>query len=137
MYPSPCRTLFSRDELIALDIVDAGRERTYSNVRECVWTTGSDDRLRVGVDITRDLLVDSYRPPRPAIFVPVEIEGVPAVRQRLSATINTCNVTVSLAAAQSLEVDWTGAQSSSADEDPCAKAEEAVALVVRKLPPQR
>ena len=135
-YASPCTTLFSTAELAALDVVGEGRGRTYSTISECAWTTTADDRLRVGVDVTRDLLVDSYGGPRPAVFVPVEIENAPAVRQRLSGTTNTCNVTVSLAAAQSLEVDWTGAGPPSQTEDPCAKAEEAIALVVRKLPPQ-
>jgi hypothetical protein len=137
VYPSPCTTLLSGRELAALDIDQRGRSRSYFTISECAWTTRSDDRLRVGVDITRNLLVDSYRALRPALFVPVEIEGAPAVRQRLSLGTNTCNVTVALAANQSLEVDWTGHRPPSAVEDPCAKAEEAIALVVRKLPPLR
>lgn len=137
VYRSPCTSLLSSIERASLGIDEEGRSRNYFTVSECVWRTRTDDRLRVGVDVTRNLLVHSYRASRPVVFVPVEIEGAPAVLQRLSLATNTCNVTVALAAEQSLEVDWTGASPPSSTSDPCARAEEAIAVVVRKLPPQR
>lgn len=137
VYVSPCTSLLTSSELRGLGVSDEGRSRSYATVSECIWTNRNDDRLRIGVDKSRNLLVDTYRAPRPVIFVPIEIEGAPAVRQRVSTDTNTCNITAGLGPAESLEVDWTGSRPPQSGEDPCARAEEAVALVVRKLPPQR
>ncbi len=106
-------------------------------VDECAWVSGSDDRLRIGVVTTRDLLADTYRSAHTPIFEPTVIEGYPAVRQQTSQRYNTCDVTAGLGDHQALETDWTGAAPASPAVDPCARAEEAIALVIRKLPPQK
>jgi hypothetical protein len=119
-----------------MNITEVGRARSSFGAVACSWTSDSDDRLTVSVDPQRDLLVDSYRTRTP-IFVPVDVVGFPAVRQRTSDKVNTCTVTAGVGPEQALEADWTGHRPPSPAEDPCASAEEAIALVVRKLPPQR
>ena len=102
-----------------------------------LWTSDSDDRLRIGVVTTRDFLADTYRSARTPIFEPTVIGGYPAVRQRTSLRYNTCNVTTGLGHRQALETDWTGSGPVSPSVDPCGPAEEAIALVIKKLPPQK
>ena len=133
----PCERLLTTVELRTVGISTPGRSRTYFGVSECSWVSAADDRLRIGVVTTRDLLADTYRSARTPIFVPTQIEGYPAVRQRTSPRYNTCDVTVGLGGTQALETDWTGAGSVSPAVDPCQRAEDAIALVIRKLPPQK
>ena len=134
---APCTSLLTPGELGSLGISDAGRPRTYLGAEGCSWTTDSDDRLSLSVDAERDLLVDTYRTRLMPIFVPTDVKGFPAVRQRTSTAYNTCTVTTGLGPQQALEADWTGHLAPSPSVDPCERAEEAIALVIRKLPPQR
>jgi hypothetical protein len=134
---APCDRLLTTGELRTLNISEAGRSRSYLGVEECSWTSDSDDRLRIGVVTTRDLLADTYRSVRTPIFEPTVVGGYPAVRQRTSLRYNTCNVTAGLGGRQALETDWTGSAPASPSVDPCRPAEEAIALVIRKLPPQK
>ncbi|MEJ2869527.1 DUF3558 domain-containing protein [Actinomycetospora sp. OC33-EN08] len=134
---SPCTSTLSASELRSMNFLAPGRQRSNLGAVACAWTSTTDDRLTVTVDIGRDLLVDSYRARPTPIFESVAVGNFPAVRQRTSFDVNTCTVTVGVSDRQALEVDWTGHKPPSATEDPCAKAEEAIALVVRKLPPQR
>jgi hypothetical protein len=134
---APCDRLLTTDELRTLSISTAGRPRTYSGVSECSWTSGTDDRLRIGVVTTRDLLADTYRSTHAQIFEPTVVGGYPAVRQRTSLRYNTCNVTTGLGGRQALETDWTGSAPPSPSVDPCQRAEEAIALVIGKLPAQK
>jgi hypothetical protein len=129
--------LLTNAELRSLGISTPGRARSYLGVSECSWAGSTDDRLRIGVVTTRDLLADTYRSARTPIFETTSIEGYPAVRQRTSLRYNTCNVTTGLGGDQALETDWTGAAPASSAVDPCQRAEEAIALVIRKLPPQK
>lgn len=134
---SPCTSLLATEELDGFGISNEGRPRTYLGATICSWTTDSDDRLSLSVDAERDLLVDTYRTRLTPIFVPTNIEGFPAVRQRTSLDYNTCTVTTGLGPQEALEADWTGHLAPSPSVDPCERAEEAIALVIRKLPPQR
>lgn len=134
---APCERLLSPVELHQFGISAAGRPRTYGTVDECAWTSTSDDRLRIGVVTTRDLLADTYRSVHSPVFEPTTVEGYPAVRQRTSPSYNTCDVTLGLGGKQALETDWTGSAPVSRSVDPCARAEQAMALVIRKLPPQK
>jgi hypothetical protein len=134
---APCDRLLGTDELRTLGISEAGRPRSYLGVGECSWTSDTDDRLRIGVVTTRDLLADTYRSAHTPIFEPTLVGGYPAVRQRTSPLYNTCNVTTGLGGHQALETDWTGSAPASPSVDPCRPAEEAIALVIRKLPPQK
>ena len=134
---APCDRLLTADELRTLNFSSAGRPRSYLGVSECSWTSDSDDRLRIGVVTTRDLLADTYRSARTPIFEPTLVGGYPSVRQRTSPRYNTCNVTTGLGGRQALETDWTGSAPASSSVDPCRPAEEAIALVIMKLPPQK
>ncbi|WP_433801227.1 DUF3558 domain-containing protein [Actinomycetospora sp. CA-084318] len=132
----PCESLLTRDELAVIGFSGQGRSRTLIDIPECVWTNGRDERLSIAVDTTRDLLADTYRTRLLPIFEPTAVEGMPAVRQRMRVDDNTCTVTTGLGPRQALETEWSGLTNRQTT-DPCAKAEEAIALVVRKLPPQR
>jgi hypothetical protein len=134
---APCDRLLTSHELTTLGISVAGRPRSYLAVSECSWTSGTDDRLRIGVVTTRDLLADTYRSTHAPIFEPTVVGDYPAVRQRTSLRYNTCNVTAGLGGHQALETDWTGSAPASPLVDPCRRAEEAIVLVIRKLPPQK
>jgi hypothetical protein len=134
---APCDRLLTTDELADLGISAPGRARTYYQVHECAWTSKQDDRLRIGVVLNGDLLADTYRSVHTPIFQPTSVAGYPAVRQRTSFSYNTCNVTTGLGGDQALETDWTGSAPASPSVDPCAEAERAIALVIRKLPPQK
>jgi hypothetical protein len=90
----------------------------------------------MSVDADRDLLADTYRTRLSKIFIPVTVEGYPAVRQRMADDDNTCTVTTGLGPRQALETEWSGLTVRQTS-DPCARAEEAIALVIRKLPPQK
>ncbi|HEY2222126.1 DUF3558 family protein [Actinomycetospora sp.] len=90
----------------------------------------------MSVDTDRDLLADTYRTRASRIFAPVTIAGYPAVRQRMAEDDNTCTVTTGLGPHQALETEWSGLMIRQTS-DPCQRAEEAIALVIRKLPPQK
>ena len=134
---APCARLLTSQDLRSLRIASDGSARSYYGVAECSWVNDADDRLSIGVVADRDLLVDTYRAARTPIFEPVVVAGYPAVRQRTSLDYNTCTVTTGVGPQQALETDWTGHLAPSPDVDPCERAEEAIALVIRKLPPQR
>ncbi|WP_285591121.1 DUF3558 family protein [Actinomycetospora sp. NBRC 106378] len=131
----PC-DLLSGPELLTLGLRAPGRQRTSIDVQECSWRTASDGRLAMAVNAGRDLLVDTYRARVLPIFEPTTVEGMPAVRQRMRLDDNTCTVTTGLGPSEALETEWSGLMTRQTT-DPCAKAEEAIALVVRKLPPLR
>jgi hypothetical protein len=95
-----------------------------------------DGELAMAVNADRDLLADTYRTRLSRIFVPTTIEGLPAVRQRMALDDNTCTVTTGLGPEQALETEWSGPIAEQTS-DPCQRAEEAIALVIRKLPPQK
>ncbi|MCD2189945.1 DUF3558 domain-containing protein [Actinomycetospora sp. SF1] len=132
---APCSTLLTSSELETLDFGRPGRQRIVLDSRECSWTNEQDEQLAITVIADRDLLADTYRTRLLPIFQPTTIEGMPAVRQRIRVDDNTCTVTTGLGPRQALETEWSGLTNRQT-EDPCAKAEEAIALVVRKLPPQ-
>jgi hypothetical protein len=131
----PCELLTS-EERTTLSLVGDGRQRTSVDVQECSWPTTEDGELAMAVDANRDLLVDTYRARLLPVFVPTTIEGLPAVRQRNALDDNTCTVTTGIGARQALETEWSGPMAEQTS-DPCAHAEEAIALVIRKLPHQR
>lgn len=136
-FADPCRSLLSAAELRAFDIVESGRSRSYLGDSECFWTSRGQDTLSLAVDDNRDLLADTYQTHLLPIFVPTEIEGYPSVRQQSNPRYNTCTVTTGLGPLQALQADWTGIAPVSPAADPCQRAEDAIALVIRKLPPQK
>ncbi|NMO92216.1 DUF3558 family protein [Actinomycetospora sp. TBRC 11914] len=133
---SPCASLLEPSELHQLGFSGPGRQRTSIDVQECSWSNADDEDLAMAVDADRDLLADTYRTRLSRIFVPVTVAGYPAVRQRMSDDDNTCTVTTGLGPRQALETEWSGLMTRQTS-DPCTHAEEAIALVIRKLPPQK
>jgi len=137
IFGDPCGATLTKAELRQFDVVDDGRPRTYLGDSECFWSSQAGDVLSLGVDNSRDLLVDTYRSPHLPVFLATSIRGYPAVRQKTSETYNSCTVTTGLGPQQALQADWTGLAPVSPSVDPCQRAEDAIALVIRKLPPQK
>lgn len=131
----PC-DLLTAPERLQLDLSGSGRQRTSIDAQECSWPTSEDGELAMAVDADRDLLADTYRTRLMRIFVPTTVDGMPAVRQRMALNDNTCTVTTGLGPTQALETEWSGPMDRQTL-DPCARAEQAIALIIRKLPPQR
>jgi hypothetical protein len=137
VFASPCTELLASQDLRALRIVEVGRPKSYLGANRCSWTTQDDDLLSLAVDADRDLLVDTYRARLTPIFVPTTVEGLPAVRQKTSNEYNACTVTVGLGPRQAIDADWNGLAPAAEAPDPCAQAERALSLAIRKLPPQK
>lgn len=87
----------------------------------------------------RDLLVDTYRTRLLPIFVPTEIEQLPAVVQLSTPDAVICTITTGTANGQALETTLSvGARSNGQpDGDPCREAMEVIRVVVGNLPPLR
>ncbi|MDT7745984.1 MAG: hypothetical protein QOE59_5062 [Actinomycetota bacterium] len=137
VFGSPCTQLLTQEDLRTLRIVEEGRPRSYLGSNQCSWTTRDDDLLSLAVDNDRDLLVDTYRARLTPIFIPTTVEGLPAVREKTSDAYNACTVTVGLGPRQAIEADWNGLAPAARAPDPCAQAERALSLAIRKLPPQK
>lgn len=134
----PCTDLLTHAEQSQLGFAKPGRERSFLGVTECSWDAGDGQNLRMYGDASHDLLADTYRTQRAGYFQPTLIEGMPAVRQKTGAgEFNYCTVTTGLGPTQALETTWNGLGDPAPGNDACEFAEQATALVVRKLPPQR
>jgi hypothetical protein len=131
----PC-SLLSSAERTRLGLETQGRQRTTIDVQECDWRSGLEE-LALYVDPKRDLLADTYRTWR-GVLTPTTVEGMPAARQKSGqGEYNTCTVTTGLGPSQALEATWIGVGDPRPGNDACEFAEQATALVIRKLPPQR
>jgi hypothetical protein len=114
-----------------------GKQRTTIDVQECSWSSGDLEDLAIYVDPVRDLLADTYRTWR-GVLIPTTVEGMPAARQKAGqGEYNICTVTTGLGPTQALETTWIGKGEPRPGNDACEFAEQAAALVIRKLPPQR
>ncbi|MCD2194477.1 DUF3558 domain-containing protein [Actinomycetospora endophytica] len=132
----PCAALTS-SELTRLGMRPQGRQRTNNGVQECDWSSGELENLAIYVDPGRDLLADTYRTWR-GVLVPITVEGMPAALQKIGrGEFNTCTVTTGLGPKQAIETTWIGKGDPRPGNDACEFAEQATALVIRKLPPQR
>jgi hypothetical protein len=110
----------------------------FLGARGCTWTVREIDKLSISVYAGRDLLVDTYRTHLDPVFVPSSVEGFPAVRQKTGrGQLNICTVTTGVADRAALDVVWVAAGDPRPGNDACEFAEQATALVIRKLPPQR
>lgn len=131
----PCG-LLSSAELARFGLDSQGRQRTTIDVQECDWRSGLNE-LSLYVDPQRDLLADTYRTWGGAL-VPSTIEGMPVARQEAGpGEGNICTITTGLGPSQGLEATWVGEGDAAPGNDACEFAEQATALVIRKLPPQR
>ena len=134
---SPCTELFSAPELEALRAVD-GSPDEFLGARGCTWTVQGNDKLSLSVYADRDLLADTYRARLDPVFVPSTVEGFPAVRQKTgNGALNICTVTTGLGSRAAVDALWVGTGAPRPGNDACEFAEQATALVIRKLPPQR
>jgi hypothetical protein len=94
--------------------------------------------LSIDVYSNRDLLVDTYRAHLDPVFVPSTVEGFPAVRQKTGrGQFNICTVTTGVSDHAALDALWVASGDPAPGNDACEFAEQATALVIRKLPPQR
>jgi hypothetical protein len=135
---SPCSSLLTAPQLRSLGFPNPGRQRTSIDVQECRWTAADQQALALAVDADRDLLADTYRTRREPVFEPTDISGFPAVRQKSQpGPPNICVVTTGLGPKQALEATWIGRGDPAPGNDACEFAEQATALVIRKLPAQR
>jgi Protein of unknown function (DUF3558) len=132
----PC-SLLSAAELHGLGLNFPGRQRATIDVQRCDWSSASLNRLAMYVDPARDLLADTYRTWR-GVLIPTTVEGMPAARQKSGqGEGNICTVTTALGPKQALETTWIGTGDPRSGNDACEFAEQATALVIRKLPLQR
>jgi uncharacterized protein DUF3558 len=135
---SPCTSLLTDGELRGFGFDQPGRQRTSIDVQECRWTASDQQSLSFAVDSGRDLLADTYRTHFDPVFVPSSIGGYPAVRQKSRpGAPNICTLTTGLGPRQAIETIWVGLGDPRPGNDACEFAEQATALVIRKLPPQR
>jgi hypothetical protein len=133
----PCRSLFSERELEKMRAVDSSPDE-FLGARGCTWTVRDIDKLSISVHAERDLLADTYRAHLDPVFVPSTVEGFPAVRQKTGrGQLNICTVTTGVADRAALDAVWVAAGDLRPDNDACEFAEQATALVIRKLPPKR
>jgi hypothetical protein len=133
---SPCTALLTQSELRRLGFGTPGRQRTSIDVQECAWTASDQQGLALAVDGDRDLLADTYRTHFEPVFVPISIEGFPAVAQKSRpGSPNICVVTTGLGPKQALETTWIGRGEPAPGNDACEFAKQATVLVIRKLPP--
>jgi hypothetical protein len=134
---SPCRELFTGTELESLKAT-GGSEDEFLGAKGCTWTVRGIEKLSISVYADRDLLADTYRTRLDPLFVPTQVVGFPAVRQKTGrGELNICTVTTSVADRGALDVVWIGKGDPRPGNDACEFAEQATALVIRKLPPQR
>jgi hypothetical protein len=134
---SPCTQLFSAQELASLRAV-RGSPDEFLGARGCTWTVRGNDKLSLSVYANRDLLADTYRAHLDPVFIPTAVAGFPAVRQKTgTGTLNICTVTTGLGSRAALDTLWVASGDVRPGNDACEFAEQATALVIRKLPPQR
>jgi hypothetical protein len=135
---APCTHMLSDSELRTLGFTSPGRQRSFLGITECSWDAVDGQNLRMYADRSRDLLVDTYRTQRGGVFLPLAVEGMPAVRQKTGrGDLNVCTITTGLGPTQALETTWNGEGDPRPGNDACEFAEQATALVIRKLAPQR
>lgn len=134
---TPCQSLLSGDELRALGATGPGKEDEVLGAKGCTWPVGRLQRFSISVYPDRDLLADTYRAHLDPVFVPIGIEGFPAVRQKTGrGGLNICTVTTGVADRGALDALWLGNGPPAPGNDACEFAEQATALVIRKLPSQ-
>jgi hypothetical protein len=115
-----------------------GSEDEFLGAKGCTWTVRRTEKLSITVYAARDLMADTYRARFDPIFIPTEVEGFPAVRQKTGrGELNICTVTTGVASHGALDAVWVGTGEPAPGNDACEFAEQATALVIRKLPPQR
>jgi hypothetical protein len=133
----PC-DLLTVSDLRQLGLPGTGRQRMVVDIPSCRWSAENLQDLSLALDGDRDLLADTYRTSRRGVFIPVQVLGLPAVIQKSGrGEFNSCTVTTGLGPRQALTANWTAPGDSAPGNDACEFAEQATALVIRKLPPQR
>lgn len=133
----PCDLLSSADAR-ELGLESPGRPRQVFGALECRWARGGPRDLSLVLDADRDLLADAYRAPWRGVSVESVVYGYPALRRKTGrGEFNSCTVITRLGPRQALTADWVAQGTPTPGNDACEFAEQATALVVRKLPPAR
>ncbi|MDD7939363.1 DUF3558 domain-containing protein [Actinomycetospora lutea] len=133
----PCNALLTEAQLGALGFDDVGRTSAVESTGEpsCEWGgRNSRQALDVVVVSRRDVLVDTYRVRLFAVFEPVEIGGLPAVREQSYMGSISCTITVGTADGQGLVTNYSELDGGQAD-DPCGRGQRAAEQMVANLPP--
>lgn len=133
----PCE-LLTPEDLKQLGLPLEGRQRMIVDIPSCRWSSRDLQDLSLAVDGDRDLLAETYRVPWNGVFIPTFVAGYPSVVQKTGrGQYNSCTVTTGLGPRQAVTADWTAPGEPRPGNDACEFAEQATALVIRKLPPQR
>lgn len=106
--------------------------------QSCQWTGPNDERaVSVIVFPTRDVLSESYRLRRFAIFQPVVVSDAPAVREQSSPTSISCTITVGTSEGQGFiaSYDDTSLGSAVGSGGPCGDLQRVAERIVVRLPP--
>jgi hypothetical protein len=128
----------SSADLRELGATGTPQEDEYLGAKACTWSVGPLQRFSISVYSNRDLLADTYRARLDPVFVPTAVEGFPAVRQKTGrGELNICTVTTGVAERGALDALWLATGTPAPGNDACEFAEQATALVIRKLPLQR
>ena len=131
----PCDLLSEADSR-ALGLDSPGRPRQSLGALECRWAGRDRQDLSLVLDADRNLLADAYRAPWRGVSIESVVDGFPALRRKSGrGEFNSCTVITGLGPRQALTADWVGQGTPTPDNDACEFAEQATALVVRKLPP--
>lgn len=133
----PCGSLLAPSDWQKLGFSPNGSPRTVaSGDQSCRWVGPQDERLvSVIVSPNRDVLVDSYRLRRFAIFEPIALGESPAVREQTSADSSSCTVTVGTAVGQGLIATYDERSPAAVvNNPPCESLQRIVARILENLP---
>ena len=135
----PCGTLLRADQLKDLGVTRPGLAGVDSiGAPTCKWVAaGAGSRtIEASVVQSGDLFVDTYRTKPLPIFLPHDVDGLPAVDSKVFRDDTACTTTVGVADGQTLDVDVArGTRSGERDVDACEISRRAAEEIVSTLPP--
>ncbi|MFC5136954.1 DUF3558 domain-containing protein [Actinomycetospora rhizophila] len=135
----PCDGPLSRQDLRPFGITVPGEQRAVpSGAQGCEWTDRTT-RIEFGTVVypDRDILVDTYRSRLFPIFVPTNIDGLPATLEQSARDSITCTITVGTAEDQGFVSTYTQLEVPAGEQpdDPCGRGQRIVERIVAALPP--
>jgi hypothetical protein len=136
---APCNGPLSTADLRDVGLATAGRPtRLVTGVNSCTWENyETEQAVSLVVYPSRDILVDTYRTRLFALFAPVVVQGLPAVREQSNADATACTITVGTAEGQGFVATYTQLEVAAGErpDDPCGRGQRIVEQIVAKLPP--
>jgi hypothetical protein len=137
--PAPCAGPLPPSALRDLGFDGPGRPtRLATGANSCTWEDyGSEQALSLTIYPGRDILVDTYRTRLFAIFMPFEVDRLPAVAERSSTDATACTLTVGTAPDQGFVATYTQLEVAAGErpDDPCGRGKRIVERIVAALPP--